>query len=111
MSFVQKTLRKWSFTAFCTKQLLQIKEEATCDLSATEEVIAEYPKASDLYSSSPGRTGWFLFPILQFGKSLIPPSTSSSLQSINNVRAGLFINIEIALLNQPLSSCLPFHTV
>lgn len=62
-------------------------------------------------SEQPEVANWFLFPILQFGKPLISPSTSSSLTLINNIGAGLFVNMEIGLLHQPLSSWLPFGTV
>lgn len=54
---------------------------------------------------------WFLFPILQFGKPLFSPSASSSLTLISNAVAGLFVNMEIGLLHQPLRTWLPFGMV
>lgn len=55
-------------------QMMAQSNEATNDFSSTEEATANVWRASIREQSD--TANWFLFPILQFGKSLIPPAIS-----------------------------------
>lgn len=55
-------------------QIMAQSKEATNDFSSTEEATAWRASIREQSDTA----NWFLFPILQFGKSLIPPATSPS---------------------------------